>query len=543
MSGASQTFYRKASLEVGLQSGMQSRVKGYPVAGFSALRRNIYPQGVQQGGRTMIMHEQASTASSRTPGRRTKIVCTIGPATTSAAKLRQLIEAGADVLRLNFSHGTPAEHATLARRIRTVAAELGKPVALLQDLPGPKIRLGEFPDGPVVLKPGETFTLTGENVPGTLQGASVNYPQLVAAVEAGDTLLLADGTVELRVEAVEPPEIRCRVILGGTLSSHKGITVPHRALPLQAFTEQDQQYMTAGFAVGFDLAALSFVQCRDDIIAARRFLTQQQVSLPLMAKIEKPQAVANLEDILTAVDAVMVARGDLGVEIPLEEVPLVQKDLIAQARQLAKPVITATHMLGSMVHSPHPTRAEATDVVNAVLDGTDAVMLSEESAIGAYPVEAVHMLARLLATAEQRLIRQGSCQTPRRQGRAAALGHAACMLAADTGAAAIVCYTHSGRTADWVATQRPQAPIIAVSPFIHTVQRLMLTWGVHPVLGKKHDSPETRLDEVLAVARQTGLLRSGDGVVVVGGADSATVAESAAFLRVLSLDERERRGT
>lgn len=469
--------------------------------------------------------------------RRTKIVCTVGPATESAEMLRRIIEAGADVLRLNFSHGTLAEHQATVRRIRAIEAEIGKPVAILQDLPGPKIRLGMFRDGPIRLSAGDRFILTTADAPGDQQRVSVTYPQLAAEVKPGQTLLLADGAVELLIEAVTPPEIDCRVILGGALSNHKGVTVPHGTLSLSAFTEQDRALLCAGLEMGVDLAALSFVRSPADITSARAFLSAHHVHLPLMAKIEKPEALDVLDEILAVVDSVMIARGDLGVEIPLAEVPLVQKDLIVKALRAAKPVVTATQMLRSMVENPRPTRAEAADVANAVLDGSDAVMLSEESAVGAYPVEAVQVLARIAETVEARLFTQqpfASLPLPEHASLSEAIGHAACVLAREAEAAAIICCTRTGRTARLVARYRPTTPIIAVSPHEATVRCLMLTWGVTPVLSKEFESTDTMVTAALETARGTRLAASGDTVVIAGGAPSAPPGHTD-FLRVTAL--------
>ena len=469
--------------------------------------------------------------------RRTKIVCTVGPASQSADKLQQLMAAGTDVFRLNFSHGSVAEHQATVRRIRTVAATIGKPVAILQDLPGPKIRIGAFQHGAIQLSPGEPFILSTADVPGDQQRVSVNYPALANEVQPGQSLLLADGMIELRIETVSPPAIHCQVILGGPLSDHKGISVPRGVLSsISAFTEQDRAHLLAGLEVGVDMAAISFVRSSHDIAAARGFLDTHQASLPLMAKIEKPEAVDVLDEILAAADSVMVARGDLGVEIPLAEVPLVQKDIIRAAIQAAKPVITATQMLRSMVDSPRPTRAEAADVANAVLDGTDAVMLSEESAVGAYPVEAVRILAQIAETAETRLFTQQSSlpfSTPHLSPETA-IGHAACVLAREAGAAAIVCYTRTGRSAQRVAKHRPAVPIIAVSPSAQTVQNQCLTWGVRPVLSAQFDAIDRMPDITLAAARSTGLVTSQDRVVLVGAAPSTPLGHTD-FLRLITV--------
>lgn len=456
--------------------------------------------------------------------RRTKIVCTVGPAISSPEMLRQVLEAGVDVFRLNFSHGAPDDHRRSVHRIRSAADDLGKPVAILQDLPGPKIRIGTFQHGPVRLGVGDDFSLTTKPVPGDRARVSVNYTRLPEDVRPGQRLLLADGLVELRIEAVEPPEIRCKVLLGGSLSDFKGITVPRGATGINAFTEKDRELLLEGLDMGVEMAALSFVRNRDDVLRARRLLDGQGSSLPLMAKIEKPEAVDALDDILPAVDALMVARGDLGVEIPYQEVPLVQKDIIGKALQAARPVVTATQMLRSMVESPRPTRAEAADVANAVLDGSDAVMLSEESAIGAYPVEAVRALASIAEQAEARLFQRTAHGTPARRGIpgvSEAISHASCVLALEAGAKAIVCCTRSGHTARVAARHRISVPIIAVSPEVATVRSLALVWGVKPVLCDEFDTTDGMIRTSLDAARQAGGLSRGDHIVIVGGSPSA----------------------
>ncbi len=456
--------------------------------------------------------------------RRTKIVCTVGPAISSPEMLRQVLEAGVDVFRLNFSHGAPDDHRRSVHRIRSAAEDLGKPVAILQDLPGPKIRIGTFQLGPVRLAVGDDFTLTSEPVPGDQARVSVNYAGLPKEVRRGQRLLLADGLIELRIEAVVPPDIRCKVLLGGSLSDYKGITVPRGATGINAFTEKDRDLLLEGLDMGVEMAALSFVRNRDDVLRARKLLDDRGSSLPLMAKIEKPEAVDALDDILPAVDALMVARGDLGVEIPYQDVPLVQKDIIGKALRAARPVVTATQMLRSMVESPRPTRAEAADVANAVLDGSDAVMLSEESAIGAYPVEAVRALASIAEQAEARLFQRTASGYPERRGNpgvSEAISHASCVLALEAGAKAIVCCTRSGHTARVAARHRISVPIIAVSPEVATVRGLALVWGVKPVLCDEFDTTDGMIRTSLDAARQAGGLTRGDHIVIVGGSPSA----------------------
>src|SRR5262249_30570538 len=332
--------------------------------------------------------------------RRTKIVCTIGPASDSEEMIAKLIAAGINVARLNFSHGTPEYHRELIRRIKRVREALNKPVAILQDLQGPKIRVGVFAGGVVQLQPGQEFILTGSDVIGDANRASVSLKTLPQEVKPGDPILLADGNIELRVERVVPPDMFCRVVIGGQLSSHKGINLPASQVHVDSLTAKDRNDIVIGLEEGVDAVALSFVREANDILICRQVIQDHGGTVPIIAKIEKHEAVQNIDSIVEASQAVMVARGDLGVEIELEKVPLVQKDIIRKCNALGKPVITATQMLQRMVDNPRPTRAEATDVANAILDGTDAVMLSDETAIGKYPAEAVMMMDRIARTAE-----------------------------------------------------------------------------------------------------------------------------------------------
>ena len=377
-------------------------------------------------------------------------------------------------------------------------------------------------------------------MPGDRTRVPVNYAQLADEVRAGQRLLLADGLVELHIQAVEPPDIRCKVLLGGILSDHKGITVPRGASGIAAFTEKDRDLLVEGLDMGVDMAALSFVRNREDVMSARALLDSRGSSLPLMAKIEKPEAVDALDDILPAVDALMVARGDLGVEIPYQEVPLVQKDIITKALHAARPVVTATQMLRSMVESPRPTRAEAADVANAVLDGSDAVMLSEESATGAYPVEAVRALAAIAEQAEERLFQRkpGGIPGPfETHGVSGAISHASCVLAQESRAKAIVCCTRSGHTARMAARYRINVPIIAVSPEEATVRRLALVWGVKPVQCEEFDSPDGTdgmIRTSIDAARGAGGLVRGDHIVIVGGSPAAGPGHTD-FLRVAAI--------
>ena len=468
--------------------------------------------------------------------RRTKIICTVGPATESAEMLRKLVEAGTDVFRLNFSHGTVSEHQSIIRRIRAVEEETGKPVAILQDLPGPKIRLGVFKDGSVEIHAGDRFCLTTEEVPGDHKHASVGYSKLPEEVRPGQSILLADGTVELEVESVTPPKIVCRVLLGGVLTNHKGVNVVGGTSSLPAFTERDQKLLLSGLEANVDLVALSFVRSPVDIQAARNFLAAHQAKLPLMAKIEKLESLDIIDEILAVVDSIMVARGDLGIAVPIAQVPHIQKELIAKAIQAAKPVVTATQMLRSMVENPRPSRAEVSDIANAVLDGSDALMLSEESAVGAYPVEAVKVLAETAEVAEGRLFAQRpfvSLSPTDNVSSSEAVAHAASLVAHQAKATAIICCTRTGQTARLVAKYRPVQPIVAFTPEAKTVRPLMLVWGVQPILSEEFTSIDTMIKASMELAYEKGVIVPRDKVVIVARAPSAPPGETD-FLRVTS---------
>jgi len=452
---------------------------------------------------------------------RTKVVCTIGPASRSQEALERLARAGMDVARLNFSHGTAEEHGRVIARLRRIDKRLGRPVAVLQDLAGPKIRIGPVRDGPVVLEPGQAFTLTARKVPGDAQGVSINLPALAQAVRKGDALLLADGAIELEVEAVRGGDIGCRVVIGGPLSSFKGINVPARTLATPALTAKDRADLRVGLRSGVDYVALSFVRDAGDIEAARRLMKRHGGSVPVIAKIEKHEALVNLDAIVDAADGIMVARGDLGVETPLERIPRVQKDLIRKCRAAGKPVITATQMLRSMVDSPRPTRAEVSDVANAILDGTDAVMLSEETAVGKFPAEAVSMMVRIAREAERMPAAAAGTgpeiPAPLAGSLSSAVACAAAKLAADIGAAAVVTLTRSGTTARLVSRCRPAVPILAHTPVERTRRQLALCWGVVPVQGRGGAGYNEMRDAVLRAALNEGLVERGRAVVVAAG--------------------------
>ncbi len=451
---------------------------------------------------------------------RTKIVCTIGPASRSPEKLEHLIAAGMNVARLNFSHGSHEEHEEVIVRLREIAARLGRPLAILQDLAGPKIRIGEIATGTVHLQAGVRFILTTEAVPGDEHRVSITYSALPRDVRPGDTLLLNDGALELRVEETREDEIICRVVVGGPLSSHKGINVPTRSLRVPSITEKDRDDLAFGLERGVDYVALSFVRSSADVLQARRLMAERGRIVPLIAKIEKHEALAHIDEIIEVVDGIMVARGDLGVETPLEKVPLVQKMLIHKCNRAGKPVITATQMLRSMVNNPRPTRAEVTDVANAILDGTDAVMLSEETAVGKYPVEAVQMMVRIAEDAESgfpfsawasRLEPGEPVSLPE------AVSRAACALAENIRARSIITFTQSGSTARLVAKYRPRPPILAPTPLEETYRRLALIWGVIPMLSETTQTTDEMMEKAFAAARRAGLVKRGDTVVITAG--------------------------
>jgi len=451
---------------------------------------------------------------------RTKIVCTIGPSSRSPETLERLVASGMDVARLNFSHGTHAEHAAVISALRRIAGDARRPIAILQDLAGIKIRIGDLAGGPVRLDSGAAFTLTTRSVPGDSREVSVTFPALPSCVRPGDRLLLADGEIELCAEEVGPTDIRCRVVTGAALSSHKGISLPTSSVAVAGLTEKDRDDLDFGVAQGVDYVALSFVRSADDVREARAFIAQRGAAIPLVAKIEKREALVAIDAILAEADGLMVARGDLGVETPLEHVPLLQKMLIEKANRAGKPVITATQMLLSMVEKPRPTRAEVGDVANAILDGTDAVMLSEETASGRYPVEAAATMRRIAEDTEaafpfEQWMRRFEDRAV--QGLPEAVAGAACELAEHIGASVIVAWTESGATARLVAKHRPRSPILALSSIPATARRLALVWGVIPSIAEAGATADALLEAAPALAVSAGLLRSGEKAVITAG--------------------------
>ncbi|PYU07755.1 MAG: pyruvate kinase [Acidobacteria bacterium] len=450
--------------------------------------------------------------------RRTKIVATIGPASRSPRMIEYLIRAGLDVARLNFSHSTHAEHADSISILRETANRLHKPIAILSDLQGPKIRTGPLAGGmPVTLRAGQRFVITTARVLGDSTRVSTTFTPLPREVHKGDRILLADGLIELRVEGVRGGEVVCEVMNGGELGEHKGINLPGVRLRVSAITPKDRADLAFALAHGANYVAVSFVRRAEDVLQAKAAIRRAGKDTPVIAKLEKPEAIENLDAILRVADGVMVARGDLGVEMNLERVPVVQKEIIARAREFRRPVITATQMLESMTQNPRPTRAEASDVANAIFDGTDAVMLSAETAAGRYPVESVAMMARIIEEAEAS-IRDFPRTMPQEQLKVAeTVAELVCHASRELHMKLIAVFTHSGFTARLVSRYRPQAPIIAFSPEAETRRRLALIWGVVP----KNIRDVRKIDGLAEIAEERlleeRLVRNGDVIAIVAG--------------------------
>ena len=450
--------------------------------------------------------------------RHSKIVCTIGPVTRSPRMIRKLIGAGMDVARLNFSHGTHQEHAQSFAMLREAAAELKKPIAILADLQGPKIRTGALAGGgTVLLRAGQKFVITTAKVLGDSTRVSTTFHPLSREVKPGDRILLSDGLIELRVERTTRTEVICQVVNGGVLGEHKGINLPGVKLHVPALTEKDRVDLRFALAHGADYIAVSFVRRPEDVQMAKELVRSAKKDTPIIAKLEKPEAIENLEHILPVTDGVMVARGDLGVEMNPEQVPVVQKNIIARAREFRRPVITATQMLESMTENPRPTRAEASDVANAIFDGTDAVMLSAETATGKYPIEAVSMMARIIEAAESSIH-----EFPRPAGQerlkvAETVAELVCHASRELHMKLIAVFTHSGFTARLVSRYRPLVPIIAFSPEVETRRRMALLWGVtsRSIVDIK------KIDGLAAIAEkrllEDRLVRKGDVIGIVAG--------------------------
>jgi pyruvate kinase len=452
--------------------------------------------------------------------RRTKIVCTIGPATDSSTQIERLLRAGMNVARLNLSHGNHDEHARLIQTVRKVAQRLAIPVAILMDLPGPKCRTGPLRDGSVLLKKGAQVTLTTRSVAGDEREVPIDLSTLPRDIQVGESVLLDDGAMQLKTRSTNDTDIICRVIVGGTLTPGRGVVVPGMRTSGPFLTPQLRAHLDFAIAQQPDHIALSFVSRGQDVTHVRDILQRRGADLPIISKIERGQAIIQLDEILRASDAIMVARGDLGVDIPLERLPMVQKEIIRKCNALGKPVITATQMLESMVSAARPTRAEVTDVANAIFDGTDAVMLSAETSIGKYPVQAVAMMARIARATdaqlpcEQILLERGAALEPEIDE---AISYDACRTAHQLGAKAIVAFTHSGSTARRVSKCRPSVPILAISTSEEVSRRLQLCWGVHV---SQIATPST-VEELFAMGatlpRRLGVAEPGDLVVITAG--------------------------
>jgi len=453
--------------------------------------------------------------------RRAKIVCTLGPATDSYDQIKSLVDAGMDIARFNFSHGTHAEHEERYHRVRKASDETGHSVGTLADLQGPKIRLGHFTEGPVLLERGDTFTITvEEGVDGDRTICGTTYAGLATDVTPGERILVDDGRVCLEVTGVDGPRVRTTVIEGGLVSDHKGLNLPGVAVSVPALSKKDEDDLRWALRSGFDVIALSFVRSGRDVLDVHRIMDEEGRRLPVIAKVEKPQAVENIEDIVAAFDGIMVARGDLGVEMPLEQVPIVQKRAIKLAKRNAKPVIVATQMLDSMIDNARPTRAEASDVANAVIDGTDAVMLSGETSVGKHATDTVRTMARIVEAAEEDILAKGlppltDRNKPRTQGGAVA--RAAAEIGDFLGAKYLVAFTQSGDTARRLSRYRSPIPLLAFTPEPATRSQLNLTWGVETFLGPHVDSTDAMVDQVDELLTEYGRCRKGDVVIITAG--------------------------
>ncbi|MFH9071593.1 pyruvate kinase [Streptomyces alboflavus] len=452
--------------------------------------------------------------------RRSKIVCTLGPAVDSEDQLVSLIEAGMNVARFNFSHGTHAEHQGRYDRVRAAAERTGRAIGVLADLQGPKIRLETFAEGPVELVRGDEFTITTEDVPGDKSICGTTYKGLPGDVSKGDQVLINDGNVELRVVEVAGPRVKTIVVEGGVISDHKGINLPGAAVNVPALSEKDIDDLRFALKMGCDMVALSFVRDADDVKDVHKVMDEEGRRVPVIAKVEKPQAVANMEGVVAAFDAVMVARGDLAVEYPLEKVPMVQKRLVEMCRRNAKPVIVATQMMESMITNSRPTRAEASDVANAILDGADAVMLSAESSVGAYPIETVKTMSKIVTAAEEELLAKGlqplvPGKKPRTQGGSVA--RAACEIADFLDGKALVAFTKSGDTARRLSRYRAAQPILAFTTDTSTRNQLALSWGVEAYVVPHVDNTDAMVELVDAEVLKLQRYNEGDTMVITAG--------------------------
>jgi pyruvate kinase len=453
--------------------------------------------------------------------RRAKVVCTLGPSSSSEAMIRDLMRSGMDVARLNFSHGTHEEHARIIKRLRKVARAERRTICILQDLQGPKMRTGKLAGHtPVLIKTGSRVTITTRDIPGTAVLISTSFQALPREVEHGSLILLSDGKLSLKVSSIKGNDIECEVLDGGLLAEHQGINLPGAVLSVPSLTEKDYKDLRFGLEHGVDIVAVSFVRSADDVAEVKRFIAQRKSGTPVIAKLEKPQAIDNLEQIMEVADGVMVARGDLGVEMPPEKVPIIQKHVIRRAQFWRKPVITATQMLESMIENPRPTRAEASDVANAIFDGTDAVMLSGETASGKYPCEAVSMMSRIVVETEANIL-QNPVMRRRSERRELSIAEAICEsvahVAEDLNMRAIAVYTESGTTARLISKYRPRAPIFAFAHDAPVCNRLNLYWGVRPVMTREKRTVEAMVELADSHLLRAGVVAPGEIVGIVAG--------------------------
>ncbi|MCU9948635.1 pyruvate kinase [Pseudomonas solani] len=452
-----------------------------------------------------------------TADKKVKILATLGPAIKGVDDIRQLVEAGVNLFRLNFSHGEHADHAQRYQWVREVERQLSRPIGILMDLQGPKLRVGRFAEGKVHLERGQALRLDLDATPGDATRVNLPHPEIIEALQPGMNLLLDDGRLRLQVTAKHADAIDTQVIAGGELSDRKGVNVPEAVLQLSPLTPKDRRDLDFGLELGVDWVALSFVQRPEDIVEARGLI---QGRAALMAKIEKPSAVQHLEEIARLCDAIMVARGDLGVEVPAENVPRIQKDIIRTCRQLGRPVVVATQMLESMRFSPAPTRAEVTDVANAVAEGTDAVMLSAETASGDYPLETVQMMSKIIRQVEQGPDFQSQLDVSRPQAEATASDAISCAIRRISSilpVAALVNYTESGSSSLRASRERPKAPILSLTPSLETARRLTVAWGIYSVVNQRLEKVEDVTGTALEIARAQGMARSGDTLVITAG--------------------------
>lgn len=470
--------------------------------------------------------------------RRTKIVCTIGPASNSPEKIMKLIKAGMNVARLNFSHGTHDEHLAQIKLIRRISEKLGKTVGILQDLSGPKIRIGKIAKPPVMLIPGQTYTFTSSEVEGNAEHVTLPFPNLANQVKKGQMIYVDDAKLEFKVISTTTKDIVTKVVIGGELYSNKGFTVPGADYDVPGVTSKDKEDLRFGLEHGVDWVASSFVRSAEDVKPLRKVMREVGKRAPIIAKIERPEAVRNLVSIIEEYDGIMVARGDLGIELPIDEVPTIQKTIIRHCNRLGKPVITATQMLDSMITNPRPTRAEVTDVANAIIDGTDATMLSGETAMGEFPVETVQMMDKIARSTERSLdyksISERRMAYPTHD-TTEAIGEAAAKLAQDIKVSAIVTCTYGGTTARLVSKYRPEAQIIAAASNDETARRLALSWGVSPIFVEMAKDTDGLIENAVEAAYDSKLVKKGDTVLVIAGVPVG-IPGNTSLIRVLTVE-------